>query len=101
MIRQPSVACLRLRALSVPESGPHQPNEICPEQVIAPIRSRCVCLRVAAPSHNEICSVLDNLCQKEGIKLPPALALKISMQSDRNLRRAILSLEACKVPCLI
>ena len=66
-------------------------------QVIAPIRSRCVCLRVAAPTHEEVCTVLDKVCQKEGIKLPPALALKIARQSDRNMRRAILALEACKL----
>jgi len=68
-----------------------------PSKVIAPIRSRCVCLRVAAPTHEEVCTVLDKVCQKEGIKLPPALALKIARQSDRNMRRAILALEACKL----
>ena len=34
---------------------------------------------------------------KEGIKLPPALALRISQACSRNLRRALLTLEACKV----
>ena len=68
-----------------------------PSQVIAPIRSRCVCLRIAAPSHEEICGVLDTVAHKEGLKLPPQLALKIAQSSGRNLRRALLTLEACKV----
>ena len=68
-----------------------------PSKVIAPIRSRCVCLRVAAPTHEEVCSVLDKVCHKEGLRLPQTLALKISTQCERNLRRAILALEACKV----
>ena len=68
-----------------------------PSKVIAPIRSRCVCLRVAAPSNDEVCQVLHIVAQKESIKLPSSLAMRISMASQRNLRRAILMLEACKV----
>ena len=40
-----------------------------PSKVIAPIRSRCVCLRVAAPSHEEVVQVLEKCCHKEGLKL--------------------------------
>ena len=68
-----------------------------PSKVIAPIRSRCVCLRVPAPTHEEMVSVLQRVAVKEGIKLPEAFAEKIATNSERNLRRAILSLEACKV----
>jgi len=68
-----------------------------PSKVIAPIRSRCVCLRVAAPSQDEICSVLTTVAKKEGLRLPPPLAVRIAQASQRNLRRAILTLEACKV----
>ena len=68
-----------------------------PSKVIAPIRSRCVCLRVAAPSHDEICTVLQKVASKEGCKLPEGLAKRIAVSSDRNLRRALLSLESCKV----
>lgn len=68
-----------------------------PSKVIAPIRSRCVCLRVAAPSNEEICNVLEKVAHKEGLKLPEGLAKRIAASSERNLRRAILSLEACKV----
>ena len=64
--------------------------------MIAPIRSRCVCLRVAAPTHEEVCAVLTSVANKENLKLPPGLAMKISQASERNLRRAILALQACK-----
>jgi replication factor C subunit 3/5 len=65
--------------------------------VIAPIRSRCLCLRVAAPTVEEVSSVLLAVAHKEGVKCPPALAERIARASDRNLRRAVLTLEACKV----
>eukprot|EP00326_Haptolina_ericina_P015998 CAMPEP_0181184940 /NCGR_PEP_ID=MMETSP1096-20121128/9240_1 /TAXON_ID=156174 ORGANISM="Chrysochromulina ericina, Strain CCMP281" /NCGR_SAMPLE_ID=MMETSP1096 /ASSEMBLY_ACC=CAM_ASM_000453 /LENGTH=340 /DNA_ID=CAMNT_0023273747 /DNA_START=84 /DNA_END=1107 /DNA_ORIENTATION=+ len=68
-----------------------------PCKVIAPIRSRCVCIRIAAPSHEEICTVLSHVAHKEGLKLPPPLAMRISEACERNLRRALLTLEACKV----
>jgi replication factor C subunit 3/5 len=68
-----------------------------PSKVIAPIRSRCVCLRVAAPTHEEVCTVLSAVAHKEGVQLPPRLAMRIATGCERNLRRAILMLEACKV----
>jgi len=68
-----------------------------PCKVIEPLQSRCLGVRVAAPTHEEIVSVLENISSKEGIvALPSALGLRIAQQSHRNLRRAILSLEACK-----
>uniref|UniRef100_A0A7S4FCJ1 AAA+ ATPase domain-containing protein n=1 Tax=Chrysotila carterae TaxID=13221 RepID=A0A7S4FCJ1_CHRCT len=68
-----------------------------PCKVIAPIRSRCMCVRVSAPTHQEVARVLAGVASKEGFKLPEALALRISKASERNLRRAVLTLEACKV----
>jgi len=66
-------------------------------KVIEPLRSRCLGLRVAAPGHDEIVQVLQNIATREGMSnLPAPLADKIAKQSGRNLRRAILSLEACK-----
>ena len=65
--------------------------------MIAPIRSRCLCLRVAAPTVEEVSAVLLAVAHKEGVKCPPALAERIARASDRNLRRAVLTLEACKV----
>ncbi|KAJ1451637.1 P-loop containing nucleoside triphosphate hydrolase protein [Pelagophyceae sp. CCMP2097] len=66
-----------------------------PSKVIDPLRSRCLGIRVGAPTEAEIVSVLHSVADKEGVQLPVPLAARIASQSKRNLRRAILSLEAC------
>ncbi|KAL1465199.1 hypothetical protein WDU94_004788 [Cyamophila willieti] len=66
-------------------------------QVIPAIRSRCLCIRIPAPTYEEIVSVLNTICKKEGLTLPAEFAMKLAQQSDRNLRRAILMCEASKV----
>jgi hypothetical protein len=38
-----------------------------------------------------------SVCKKEGLSLPIELAERIAVQSNGNLRRAILFLESCKV----
>ncbi|KAK9467345.1 P-loop containing nucleoside triphosphate hydrolase protein [Lipomyces arxii] len=62
--------------------------------IIAPIRSRTLLVRVSAPSYTEIEDVLMQVAKKEKFSIPQALAVKISQSSQRNLRRAILTLEA-------
>eukprot|EP00112_Aurelia_sp_Birch-Aquarium-sp1_P002481 Seg1275.8 transcript_id=Seg1275.8/GoldUCD/mRNA.D3Y31 product="Replication factor C subunit 3" protein_id=Seg1275.8/GoldUCD/D3Y31 len=66
-------------------------------KVIPAIRSRCLGVRVAAPTNDEISQVLQYICKKEGLVLPSELASRISEKSNRNLRRAILMCEACRV----
>ncbi|MBN3290645.1 RFC3 factor, partial [Polypterus senegalus] len=66
-------------------------------KVIPPIRSRCLAVRVPLPSVEEICTVLINVCKKEGLSLPAELAKKIAEKSGRNLRKALLMCEACRV----
>jgi len=66
-------------------------------KVIGPIRSRCLGLRVAAPTEGEIGETLQYIAKKESIKLPIELADNIARKSNRNLRRAILMFEACRV----
>ncbi|KAL5291966.1 RFC3 family protein [Megaselia abdita] len=66
-------------------------------RVIPAIRSRCLGIRVAAPTEEEIVSILQFTCKKESLHIPEGLAQRIAQQCDRNLRRAILMLEACKV----
>lgn len=66
-------------------------------KVIPAIRSRCFGIRVAAPSVDEIAHVLQVICKKESVSLPPELAKRIAEKSNRNLRRAILMCEACRV----
>lgn len=66
-------------------------------KVIPAIRSRCLGIRVPAPTINEICTVLQHVCRKESLSLPPELAKRIAEKSERNLRKALLLCEACKV----
>ncbi|KAJ1952040.1 Replication factor C (RF-C) subunit, partial [Dispira parvispora] len=66
-------------------------------KIITPIRSRCLALRVAAPTDEEIIQVLNSVAKKENLQLPPALAERITKASERNLRRAVLMLETCRV----
>jgi len=68
-----------------------------PSKVIEPVRSRCLGIRVPAPSHEEICGVLAEVCRRESLVCPPQLAVRVSKASGRNLRRAVLMLEACRV----
>jgi len=65
-------------------------------KVIAPLRSRCVCLRVPAPTVEEVCGVLQEVAAKEKLKLPDQLATNIAFQSNRNLRKALLLFEAAR-----
>ncbi|XP_012697803.1 replication factor C subunit 3 [Clupea harengus] len=66
-------------------------------KVISPIRSRCLAVRVPLPSVEEVCSVLTGICKKEGLLLPAELARQIAERSGRNLRKALLMCEACRV----
>jgi replication factor C subunit 3/5 len=62
--------------------------------IIAPIRSRTLLVRVAAPTETEICDVLARSGKKEGWPLAKELNLRIAKESGRNLRRALLMYEA-------
>ncbi|KAK3704164.1 Replication factor C (RF-C) subunit [Vermiconidia calcicola] len=62
--------------------------------IIAPIRSRCLLVRVAAPTEEEIKGVLARVGRKEGYKGVEALEGRIARESGRNLRRALLMFEA-------
>lgn len=85
-------------------------------KIIGPIRSRCLLLRVGAPSENQVrvclagCSqstpdmgsqctqqidaVLQQTATKEGFSVPPHVSLLLARISSGNLRRALLSFEA-------
>lgn len=66
-------------------------------RVIEPVRSRCLCIRVPAPSVAAIGEVLQKTARKEMLNLPPALAERIATESGRNVRRALLMLETLRV----
>ncbi|KAI9820618.1 MAG: Replication factor C (RF-C) subunit [Pycnora praestabilis] len=62
--------------------------------IIAPIRSRTLLVRVAAPTEVEICAVLRKVGEKEGWAEAEGLNRRIAKESGRNLRRALLMYEA-------
>jgi replication factor C subunit 3/5 len=63
--------------------------------IIAPIRSRTLLVRVAAPTESEISTALAAAVRKEkGWKSVPELNTHIAQASGRNLRKALLMLEA-------
>ncbi|RHY08730.1 hypothetical protein DYB35_005581 [Aphanomyces astaci] len=68
-----------------------------PSKVIDPLRSRCLGIRIGAPTHNEITRVLEKVCEKESLTFCAPLAAEIAIKSERNLRRALLMLETCRV----
>jgi len=65
-------------------------------KVIEAVKSRCLCIRVAAPSNDTITKILQDVSQKEGFELPEKLSEKIVLKSGRNLRMALLMLETAK-----
>lgn len=62
--------------------------------IIAPIRSRTLLVRVAAPSHEQICDVLAYAAKKENWSVVRGLHQRIAVESGRNLRKALLMYEA-------
>jgi len=83
-------------------------------KLIAPIKSRCLLVRVAAPKPEEVRlrltfykhsvltakqmhAVLAHVAKKEKFDLPPAAAEQIISDANGNMRKAILVLEALKM----
>ncbi|RIA98152.1 P-loop containing nucleoside triphosphate hydrolase protein [Glomus cerebriforme] len=65
-----------------------------PSKIIDPIRSRCLLIRVPAPTIDEIITILINIAKKTNVNLPLKVAKLIADQSNRDLRKAILSFES-------
>ncbi|EKD04831.1 DNA clamp loader [Trichosporon asahii var. asahii CBS 8904] len=59
-------------------------------KIIAPIRSRCLLVRVAAPTDDEV-------AKKERFTLPPSASDAIIEAADGNLRKALLVMEAMRM----
>ena len=66
-------------------------------KVIDPVRSRCLGIRVPAPSHADICNLIMSVSRKEQFTCDGDFAMKIATHADGNIRRALLMLEASKV----
>ncbi len=71
-----------------------------PSKIIEPLRSRCLGIRVPAPTNEVISDILmDTIAKDSGnaCTCPRELAMKISIHSERNLRRALFMLETLKI----
>ncbi|XP_010554961.1 PREDICTED: replication factor C subunit 3 [Tarenaya hassleriana] len=66
-------------------------------KVTEAIRSRCLNVRINAPSQEQIVKVLEFIAKKEGLQMPQGFAARIAEKSNRSLRRAILAFETCRV----
>ena len=66
-------------------------------RIIEAVRSRCLCIRVPAPSEEDIGVVMDNVVRREGAgPLPPGLRARVMKHAAGNMRRALLALETAK-----
>lgn len=64
-------------------------------RLIAPLRSRCLAVRVPAHSQENLQHAVEKICAGEGLPLPSHSFLSfLHQRSDGNLRRALLMLEA-------
>lgn len=70
-----------------------------PARLIAPLRSRCLVVRVASPSAAQLGGLLCGVAQREGWQLDAGseLVAGIVGASGGNVRRALLSLECARV----
>ncbi|KIS71002.1 putative DNA replication factor C subunit protein [Mycosarcoma maydis] len=66
-------------------------------KIIGPIRSRCLLLRVGAPTDEEIKTVLNHVAKKERFNIPDAVQTQICDDCNGNLRKAMLVLEALRM----
>jgi len=66
-------------------------------KVISALRSRCLCVRISAPTMPEIQKILCDIAAKEKWELSAQFATQIARKSNRNVRRAILMLQTCHV----
>lgn len=65
-------------------------------KIIPPLRSRCLAVRVGAPTSEEVQRVLQKVAAAESVNLPPEFAFRIAEKTNRDLRRALLMLESAQ-----
>ncbi len=66
-------------------------------RVIPAVRSRCLSIRVAAPTNEQIAMVIKQTCKSEGVQIPQELINRVTQKASRNLRRALLMCETAYV----
>jgi len=63
-------------------------------KMIPPLRSRCLAVRVGAPSNAEVQTVLQQVAKQEHLTVAPELLTRIADKANRDMRRAVLMLES-------
>ncbi|WFC94796.1 Replication factor C (RF-C) subunit [Malassezia brasiliensis] len=66
-------------------------------RIIAPIKSRCLLLRVGAPHDEDMARVLRHVAKREKFHLPDDTAQSVVQSADGNMRKALLILETLRV----
>ncbi|KAI0346513.1 P-loop containing nucleoside triphosphate hydrolase protein [Trametopsis cervina] len=66
-------------------------------KLIAPIKSRCLLVRVAAPTEDEMVQVMDYVATKERVQKDEAVLREIAQDANGNMRKALLVFEALKM----
>ena len=72
-------------------------------KIIPPLRSRCLCIRVPAPTEEQVMDVMKKVLKVEerinriADENAEKLLFRIAKLSERNLRRALLLLQTCHV----
>ncbi len=68
----------------------------CLSKIIMPIRSRCLSLRIPSPSNDEIRKLLKDIRIKENLTINDRMIDAIVENSNRNVRKAINTLQLSK-----
>lgn len=63
-------------------------------KIIEPIISRCMVIRLPSPTSAQMLPILRNVAKKENLNITDKFCNILADKSDRNLRRAVLMLEA-------
>jgi replication factor C subunit 3/5 len=63
-------------------------------KIIEPVRSRCLSIRIPAPSLKDVQCSLEVVAKKENKRPSDEFLRRIAVASKRNMRRALLMLEA-------
>jgi replication factor C subunit 3/5 len=66
-------------------------------RVIPAVRSRCLAIRVSAPTNDQVAAIVKQTCKSEGVQAPAELVNKVAQRAGRNLRRALLMAETAYV----
>jgi len=63
-------------------------------RIIDPLRSRCMVIRVPAPSDEDVKACIRSVCAKENVSISDTMLARLAEKADGNVRRAILLLES-------